>query len=392
MENNISGVNTDFGFKKQNNTSKEETNVLSPVEGDIDKGVTDETPSIDNKETIAKTENLEESYVEHNSITIALVRNYSLFRKRNDKTLPKRKDYIGSSVNSSMILSSNKKEVETYFPNLVGCSISDKDFVSRVKQYLNNIKVPIDEIGKQFDISFHYHHKKDYYAIKRKIEEVERDYSKVNRQSISNIRKALSEKCLRLNEIEASKCELGYPLNLEDYIIYRHCLLYNDVAKDMALINGSPNIRFYFKDDAKEADKLRKFRLEVNKAKTNYVACLADSELFDAVYINYCATIGLPVSSSLMEDRLDKEIKLDKFSTEEPIKFNAIFNNKDVKLIATIERLIARGELIRPMYNQNITSVDGDFIGSNMKEAVAWFKDPNNTAAVNAYYNRLKNI
>ena len=184
----------------------------------------------------------------------------------------------------------------------------------------------------------------------------------------------------------------GYPINVDDYLMYRHCLLYNDIAKDVALINSDPSIRFYFKDDQKEADKLKKFRLEVNKAKANYVACLADDNLFDAIYIQYCVLNNLPIMSSLAMNRLDKEIKLDKFSTDEPAKFNKIFNNKDIKLMATIETLIARGELIRLQYNQNITTAEGEFIGANIGEAVAWFKDPNNTSVVNSYYNKLKNI
>ena len=136
--------------------------------------------------------------------------------------------------------------------------------------------------------------------------------------------------------------------------MYRHCLLYNDVAKDIAFINSDSSIRFYFKDDQKEKEKLHKHRNEVNKAKANYVSCLADDDLFDAIYIQYCTLNGLPVISSLQEDRLDREIKLDRFSTEEPTKFNKIFYNKDVKLIATIETLVARGELIKSQYNQNI--------------------------------------
>ena len=54
--------------------------------------------------------------------------------------------------------------------------------------------------------------------------------------------------------------------------------------------------------------------------------------------------------------------------------------------------LIARGELIRTQYNQNITSPDGDFIGANMSEAIAWFKNTENSSVVNAYINKLKNI
>ena len=173
--------------------------------------------------------------------------------------------------------------------------------------------------------------------------------------------------------------------------MYRHCLLYNDVAKDVALINSDPSIRFYFKDNQKEADKLKKFRIELNKAKVNYVQCLGDDDLFDAIYIQYCVINGLPIISSLAEDIIERQNKLDRFSTEEPVKFNKLCSDKNVRLMAVIEKLIARGELVRSEFNQNITTVDGEFIGANMKEAVAWFNNPNNSSVVNAFHNRLKN-
>ncbi len=386
MDNN-SGNGMKFGFDKSD-ANKDEQKIdetISPVEGGADNS------KITSVVEIAPQEDVEE-YTDNRSVTIMLVKNYSLYRKANDKVLPRRKDFIGSSIHSSRVLSSNKEEVDTYFPNIIGLSPSDPNFVMRVKQHLNNIRVPVDELGRTFNISFHYYHKKDYYRIKAEEDKIEKVYQTANRQDVKKLREALKEKITKLNILESSKCKLGYPINIDDYLMYRHCLLYNDVAKDIALINVDSNIRFYFKDDQKEVEKLRKYRMEVNKAKANYVACLADNVLFDAVYTQYCVLNNLPVISSLAENRLDREIKLDKFSANEPIKFNKIFNNKDVKLIATIEMLIARGELIRTQYNQNITSPDGDFIGANMSEAIAWFKNTENSSVVNAYINKLKNI
>lgn len=370
-------------------------------DAEIDQQNTNEVPVSDNNvkqvnEHIDDVEQpvdaIDEEYTDERKVTIMLVKNYSLYRKANDKVLPKRKDYIGSSIHASRILSANKEEVDTYFPNIIGLSPSDPNFVMRVKQYLNNIRISVDELGRTFNVSFHYYHKSDYYRIKREEEKIEKTYQLANRQSIKNIKEALNEKITRLNVLEGTKCKLGYPVNVDDYLMYRHCLLYNDVAKDLALINSDSSIRFYIKDEQKEADKLKKYRTEVNRAKANYVACLADDTLFDAVYIQYCVANNMPVISSLAEDRLEREIKLDKFSSDQPVKFNKIYGNKDVKLIATIENLIARGELIRSQYNQNITSPEGDFIGANMGEAVAWFKNQDNASIVNALYNKLKNI
>ena len=382
MDNN-SANGIQFGFNKPNaEDDKQKTDsVTSPVEEQVNEPATGD-----------KQENLDDEYNDIRSVTISLVKNYSMYRKANDKVLPKRKDFIGSSVSSSRILASNKKEVEAYFPNLVGVAANEMSFITRVKKYLNNISVSVDELGRTFDISFHYNHKRDYYRIKAEEDKIEAEYQKVNRQNIKELKDALKLKITKLNALESTKHEYGYPLNVEEYLMYRHCLLYRDVAKDVALINSDQSIRFYFKDDQKENEKRRKYRMEVNKAKANYVACLADNTLFDAIYVQYCVMNNLPVISSLAEDRIEREIKLDKFSSDEPVKFNRIFNNKDAKLIATIETLIARGELIRSQYNQNITTPDGDFIGANIGEAVAYFKNPENTSIVNAYYSKLKNI
>lgn len=382
MENN-SGKGVQFGFGKSDAENREQKvdKSNSPVEG---------TQPVNKQDK--PEEDLEEEYTDRRTITISLVKNYSLYRKVNDKVLPKRKDYIGGSIKSSRTLSSNKEEVDTYFPNIIGLSPNDPNFISRVKQYLNNIRIPVDELGRTFDISFHYFHKKDYYKIKAEEEKIEEVYQSANRQNIKNLREALNEKINRLHILESTKCRLGYPINVDEYLMYRHCLLYNDVAKDVALINSDSNIRFYFKDDQKEAEKLRKYRLEVNKAKANYVACLADNDLFDAIYTQYCVQNSLPIISSLAKDRLEREIEIDKFSTNEPIKFNKIFNNKDIRLIANIEKLVARGELIRSQYNQNISTPDGEFIGANIGEAVSYFKNPENASIVNAFINKLKNI
>lgn len=384
-DNSAKGIG--FGFNKADADKEEQKSVGNPSPVEETVAANTASASAENKQEDTSLE-----YTDIRKVTIMLVKNYSLYRKANDKVLPKRKDFIGSSVHASRVLSANKEEVDTYFPNLIGLSPTDPNFVMRVKQYLNNIRIPVDELGRSFDISFHYYHKEDYYRIKEEEDKIERMYQTTNRQDITKLRAALKEKITRLNALEGTKCKLGYPINVDDYLMYRHCLLYNDVAKDVALINSDSSIRFYFKDDQKEAEKLRKFRLEVNKAKANYVACLADDTLFDAVYTQFCVINNMPVISSLAENRIDREIKLDKFSADEPVKFNKIFNNKDVKLIATIEMLIARGELIRSQYNQNITSPDGDFIGANMGEAVAWFKNTENTSVVNALINKLKNI
>ena len=74
------------------------------------------------------------------------------------------------------------------------------------------------------------------------------------------------------------------------------------------------------------------------------------------------------------------------------LSLHKICNDKDLVIKAFIENLIARNELNRATHNQNITTFDGEFIGANIKEAVAWFKNPANSARVDAWKNKLKHI
>lgn len=379
------GMKLGFTKPEPNKEVEEKTinNNNSPVEGN-GKDISSQSAN--------ESEDLSLPYIDRRTVTIALVRNYSLYRKQNDKELPKRRDYIGSSLKSSRMLSSNKQEVEAYFPNIVGVSPNDPSFVQRVKQWINNIRVAVDELGTTLDISFNYNTKKDYLTFKKEEDKIEDEYLNADKSTLTNLKEALNIKITKLHDMESKKYAVGSPLDVNQYLIYRHCLLYNDIAKDIALVNSMPNIRFYFKDDKREAEKLKKYRTEVLKAKANFVKCSENDNLFEAVYVQYCALNNRPIMPSLAKDRIEKEMELDKFSSDEPIKFNAICTDKDIELKATIEKLISKGELIRSLYNQNISSPTGEFIGSNIKEAVAYFKDPNNTSIVNAYYNKLKNI
>lgn len=339
-----------------------------------------------------KQEELDKPFTYKRTITVSLIQNYSLYRKANDKVLPKKRDYIGSSIRSSQVLASNRAEVEAYFPQLLGISVNNENFVTRLKQYLNNIQVPVNELGVTFDCSFRFNHKRDYFAFKAREEEIEMVYKKANKQSTKDLRAALAIKINDLNNLESEQYAVGSPVNITDYILYRHCLLYRDIAKDTALINCDPFVRFYLKDDAKDKERQQKLRQEINNAKRNYIEVIGDDEMFDAVYIQYCVVAGLPIVNSLLSERMDKESQLDKFSASEPVKFNSIVKDRDLRIKSLIELLIARGEFVRSQFNQNITTQDGEFIGANMKEAIAWAKNPENENVLAAFKNKLKYI
>ena len=111
---------------------------------------------------------LDQPYYDERTISISPVRNYSLYRKANDKLMPARTDMIGSSITSSRVLCANKAEMDAYMPNILGLSSNDPDFVRRVKMYFNNIQIPINNLGKKLNTGFHYYKKSDYISFKNR--------------------------------------------------------------------------------------------------------------------------------------------------------------------------------------------------------------------------------
>ena len=109
-----------------------------------------------------------------------------------------------------------------------------------------------------------------------------------------------------------------------------------------------------------------------------------------ATYIQYCRTNGLNISDGLNKTTLEQVDDLMKFATDDPKKFNSIVTDKNLLDKAFIETLITRGELVRSEYNQQINTPDGQFVGANINDAIAFFKNPDNNGLKNKLENKLK--
>lgn len=338
----------------------------------------------------ANNEELNKEYVDNRTIIISLVHNYSNYRKVNMKVLGQRKETIGSSITSCRVLSSNSGEVNAYFPTLVGLSSNHADFTSRVKAWLSNIQFVVNENDVPLDISFVYNTKKDYLDFKKKEDAIDEDYAKVDRTDLSAIKKAIKKRVDALNTLESEKYKIGHPVNLEQYIIYRHCLLYRDVAKDTAIVNSDPSVRFYIKDEAKEAEKQKKLTEYRMQAMRNFIELNASPTKRNAVYVAIVASRNENVSEALVKTDSEKASYLMDYVNTHPDKFNKLFADKNIVTRAFIETLIVRGELVRSEFNQQISTADGTLIGSNMNGAVAFFNNPDNKDMKELYENKLK--
>lgn len=358
---------------------------MEPNKPSVQAGTANVSAGVKNNE-----EDLNKEYTDNRKITISLVHNYSNYRKVNMKVMGQRKETIGSSITSCRVLSSNRGEVEAYFPALIGLSPNNPEFITRVKAWLSNIQFVVNDNDAVLDISFVYNKKSDYLEFKKREEAIDAEYAKVDRANTTAIKEAVKRRVDSLNLLESEKYQYGRPVNLEQYLMYRHCLLYRDVAKDMALINGDSSLRFYIKDENKEAEKQKKMTEERMKAMRNFIELNSSESKFNAVFIAMVVSRNENVSEALLKDKTEKSQILMDYVNTNPDKFNKLVNDKNVTTKAFIETLIVRGELVRAEFNQQISTADGSFIGSNINEAVAYFNNPENKAIKEAYESKLK--
>lgn len=338
----------------------------------------------------AKEAELNAPYTDKRTVTIAPVQQFSAYRRANIKSMPPRRNIIGSSISSTRILSSNKDEVEKYFPQIIGISPNNPEFVTRVKAYLSNISFNVQDAGSTLNISFTYDKKKDYLTIKEKEEKINAKRESVARNNTAAIKEAVKVWTQEINDLESEKAKYGHPDNIEEYLLYRHCLLYRDVAKDISLINSDSSLRFYIRDENKEAERAKRLVDERRKAMRNFLALEASDKKRNAVFIQMTVNNGGNIAEAMMKTPDQQVSALMTYLNDSPDKFNDLFEDKNVEMKSFIEALIARGELIRPEYNQQISTADGTFIGSNMNEAVAYFNNPINKPVLEAMQNKYK--
>ena len=338
----------------------------------------------------AKEAELNSPYTDKRSVTIAPVQQFSAYRRVNIKSMPPRRNIIGSSISSTRILSSNKDEVEKYFPQIIGMSPNNPEFVTRVKAYLSNISFNVQDAGSTLNISFTYDKKKDYLTIKEKEDKINAKRESVARNNTAAIKEAVKIWTQEINDLESEKAKYGHPDNIEEYLLYRHCLLYRDVAKDISLINSDSSLRFYIKDENKEAERAKRLVDERRKAMRNFLALEASDKKRNAVFIQMTVNNGGNIAEAMLKTPDQQVSALMTYLNDSPDKFNDLFDDKNIEMKSFIEALIARGELIRPEYNQQISTADGTFIGSNMNEAVAYFNNPTNKPVLEAMQNKYK--
>lgn len=265
--------------------------------------------------------------------------------------------FKGSSVNRGLTF----KEEVRFLQEVLGINASSPNWEKSTKDYWCNISKPVPpKEGVKLEVGLKYITEEDYLEDQNK---------KVNENGV----------------IEDCK---GTPINLSDYILWRYCLVYNEVANSIEFVGNSPKINFYLFNKDKEI-KDKKAIIDQKRSATKLLfSNLGDREWVEHVLRNLIArdsaskyTIrDLP---EISED--ERDILLEEYVQEKTAEFLVLGNDKNLQLKSFIEIAIVLGKLSRIPNTATIT-LDGQVIGNTLEETVTFLLNPKN----NDIYTTLK--
>lgn len=329
---------------------------------------------------------------------------------------------LGPTVSSITAMLANMDEQKEYMPAVLGVSATSSDWNARIAHYWNSISIDIPSSGRTLDIGFDYDvnsvAKADYVTSfnksgrGRNIETdedankyFETEYNTINKsfedgiagaRKIGNLRDQdkvvaglYKKKYDAIIKLEGHKYKFGNPIDLDDYMLYRLCLLHAHVANDYSLADKSNNIRFYLHSEEEiKAQKEQQVRIEKERMEAFLDVVKSQDKVENVLYaLGYGSFIsGTDVS--------DRNIKLNEISLENPSKFVRTVSNTNLATIGQIEKYITFGILNRLPNSQIIVDTNNPdlIIGNTVQEAITFFKTEINKGAISEYKARYEGL
>ena len=345
---------------------------------------------IENKATIVDSNNkaTNSPVTVKKTVTIMRKENSSAYFRRNAKFMPEGKVKIGSSINGVNRLKNNIQELTVYMSSILGLAPTDPEFGKKVDMYLNNISAIVPEGGLGLDISFVYNSEKDHQSVSELEEAIYAKFNKANKSTSKERDLAFKVRDEEIISLESTKYKLGSPVNAADYLLWRYCLVYADVANDIALTNNAGGIRFYIYDSEKEKYK-EKIMLDIrNKAMAEYLGLINNPSKMTNVLWVHLANTG--VSADSLDD-LARAGRVEAFSKADPNEFLKLCSDSNLLLRANIERMIQYNILKRLPGSSIIVDDNNDTIGQDMESALQFFKNTEqNKAKISVLQSKLK--
>lgn len=286
-------------------------------------------------------------------------------------------EIIGTTVTAVATMTANNEEMKMVLPDIIGVSKDSPDWNAKVKDYWNSLCVYVTGAGKQLEIGFSY------------------DYEDETRTKFITATAAKDEDGLiKYCEDKLAKDPTFYkfmyryakPLNAEDYLLYRYCMGYRDVANHHNNVDTHAHIRLYIFDDEVQ----KRIVAEDSKIKRESIIKLSElyskrEALLDVLYVFE--------SDAVTQDETAQDIAIELIASGTPVEFLTTVKDKNITNKAMIQKYIRAGILKKVPLGTTILDGDsGDPIGKDLDETLLWIKTPTNAGTVADYAKRFKEM
>jgi len=322
------------------------------------------------------------SYEIKKPLKIFLKDNLSEFGVKNYAVLGDGRNKIGSSINAVRVITSSAEEQKALMPYVIGISASSPDWNKRITDYWNGISVFVPSKGLELEVGYVYDLANS--DCKKYIDTLKGVDGKLKEFKTDE---ALAE-YVEANIPENEKWKYGRPINTADYMLWRYCLNYRDVANDSTVANKSPKIRFYIFDETtvkQQKDKQFKDRLAAGSLYYKIV------ENIDKVveYIYYCDR-GHEIQ---LMDKNGKVQVLENIWQSNPNALLEASKDTQRKDKAFIKECIVKGILRKlPHTSIIVDSEDNKEIGGSIEDAIAFLNSETNKMVRNSIEGRLRGL
>ena len=256
------------------------------------------------------------------------------------------------------------QEMRVLMPSLLGVDPSSKtsmDWESAVARYWNSLSVPIPSGGMPIEVGFRFdlNDETKIVAIQKLIDKFDKKVDLSTEELVANY--------VMDNIKEEEKYLYGTPISIFNYLLWRYCENYRDVANTPDSNKGA-RIRFFIYDELDNA-KVRKQTFATQQvALRTYFEILANRDLV------------MNVMWALKEDvnKMDSttiDMTLRKIAETRPDEFVAVVGDPTLTIKAKIERYIAMN-VLRRVEGSTIIVDNADssiVIGNSMNDAIAYF-------------------
>lgn len=266
-------------------------------------------------------------------------------------------------------------EEEILLPQILSLPINDVGFWKAVDRYYTDIntKIPYGENGRELEIG----------------QEVE-NITPITIQPNGLVKRDFEGKKILIKQAVTEK---NLPLNVDDYIRYRHALCHPDVGPSPLEAKGNTSIQYYFEDLAVvQENKLAQLKIE-DDALANYARIKDEYEKVKMVvtlmrnYIKAKPRVPKPNIEKLSEGELRMYLK--ELALSQPARFSQHVNDDNISKRYFIDVLISEGLLVR---NNNliVNPDDNQPLGSSTTEVIQKLNDPKNSGLLASLKARLK--